>query len=173
MDYQSKMYYKRCEKTNCCGVYIHRNFSDICTNTYYCTVCNHQKQPTQESFNRVIGVGEKKDFLGTKCPQIKCPGTFSDEKLYDQNVYCNFCGSSTKRYAITVNKIHQPQAAAGTQSNLNYNYQAPVQTNLNTWSVFVRKFVHNQCVSVIEHKFADRESADIFSKNNWNLGEYF
>jgi hypothetical protein len=38
----------------------------------------------------------------------------------------------------------------------------------------VRKFKgHKECIGVIEHRFKTEEDANIFSVNNWNLGEYY
>jgi len=53
------------------------------------------------------------------------------------------------------------------------NYSIPVQTGINQWSVFVRKFDNEDCVGVIEHRFKNQEDAKTFSCNNWNLGDYF
>jgi len=50
-----------------------------------------------------------------------------------------------------------------------YNYQAPVQTGVNQWSVFVRKYVDSfleDCVGVTEHRFVDLQAAREFSWNN-------
>ncbi len=57
--------------------------------------------------------------------------------------------------------------------SVTYNYSAPVQTNVTQWSVFVRKYINSDCVSVIEHRFNTESEAMVFSKNNWNLGDYF
>jgi hypothetical protein len=57
--------------------------------------------------------------------------------------------------------------------DISYNYSRPIQTSSNKWSVFVRKFDHEECVSVVEHKFSSPTDAEKFSTNNWNLGEYF
>jgi len=53
------------------------------------------------------------------------------------------------------------------------NYSIPVQTGINQWSVFVRKFDNEDWVGVIEHRFKNQEDAKTFSCNNWNLGDYF
>jgi hypothetical protein len=50
-----------------------------------------------------------------------------------------------------------------------YNYQLPVQTGVNQYSVFVRKYADpflEDCVGVTEHRFGDLESARVFSWNN-------
>jgi hypothetical protein len=58
--------------------------------------------------------------------------------------------------------------------NISWNYSQPIQTGINQWSVFVRKYKGmKQCVGVIEHRFYNEEDASIFSSNNWNLGDYF
>ena len=54
------------------------------------------------------------------------------------------------------------------------NYSKPIQTGVNQWSVFVRKYKgHTDCVGVIEHRFKTEDNAQAFSVNNWNLGEYY
>jgi len=59
-------------------------------------------------------------------------------------------------------------------ATISENYSAPIQTGVNQWSVFVRKFKgHKECIGVIEHRFKTEESAKIFSENNWCLGDYY
>ncbi len=60
-----------------------------------------------------------------------------------------------------------------TLTTISYSYSSPMQTGINQWSVFVKKFENTDCVGVIEHKFKTEKDADAFSKNNWNLGDYF
>ena len=58
--------------------------------------------------------------------------------------------------------------------SISYNYSMPTQTDINEWSVFVRKFLGmKECMGVIQHRFDNELSAEEFSKNNWNLGDYF
>jgi len=56
---------------------------------------------------------------------------------------------------------------------ISYNYSPPVLTGVDEWSVFVRKYIDDQVIAVMQHKFHTQSAADEFSKNNWNLGEYF
>jgi len=59
-------------------------------------------------------------------------------------------------------------------ATISENYSAPIQTGVNQWSVFVRKFKgHKECIGVIEHRFKTEKSAKIFSENNWCLGDYY
>jgi hypothetical protein len=59
-----------------------------------------------------------------------------------------------------------------------YNYQLPVQTGVNQWSVFVRKYADSfleDCVGVTEHRFGNLQSAREFSWNNGvttEVGDY-
>lgn len=55
-----------------------------------------------------------------------------------------------------------------------YTYTIAIQTGISEWSVFVRKLdANHNVVGVIQHKFDTQSGAEIFAKNNWNLGEYF
>jgi len=56
---------------------------------------------------------------------------------------------------------------------ISYNYSPPVLTGVDEWSVFVRKYIDDQVIAVMQHKFHTQFAAEAFSVNNWNLGEYF
>ena len=59
-----------------------------------------------------------------------------------------------------------------------YNYQAPVQTGVNQYSVFVRKYADSfleDCVGVTEHRFGNLQAAREFTWNNGvntDVGDY-
>jgi hypothetical protein len=58
--------------------------------------------------------------------------------------------------------------------NVSWNYSIPVQTGIQQWSVFVKKYKGmKDCVGIVEHKFNNFDSAEEFSTNNWPLGDYF
>ena len=71
-------------------------------------------------------------------------------------------------------KIQKPAIDPYSPDYISENFSQPIQTGINQWSVFVRKFKGmKECIGVIEHKFKDESSAKEFSVNNWNLGEYY
>ena len=80
---------------------------------------------------------------------------------------CQEVRNATKEKELTENHPYHPDT-------ISENYSAPIQTKINQWSVFVRKFKgHKECIGVVEHRFKNEEDAKIFSQNNWNLGEYY
>ena len=159
---------KQCRCSDCFGIYNKVTLKG----KIYCSVCfdTIDRYHLTKAKNRITATGTKQDFFKTKCQVTNCLGNYIEISCYDDIggvLHCDKCNHQIQRYSIKITK--SPTCASAD----NYNYQAPVQTDLYTWSVFVRKFINNKCTSVIEHKFSDRESAETFSKNNWNLGEYF
>jgi hypothetical protein len=74
---------------------------------------------------------------------------------------------------VTVKTRVKSELKIRDENFISCNYSTPIQTGLNQWSVFVRKYSDDQVIAVMQHKFHTQSAADEFSKNNWNLGEYF
>jgi len=74
---------------------------------------------------------------------------------------------------VTVKTRVKSELKIRDENFISYNYSPPVLTGVDEWSVFVRKYIDDQVIAVMQHKFHTQSAAEAFSVNNWNLGEYF